>query len=1449
MRVTILIIGLILVLGAGLAWLAGSGTLAHSLRAAVVEQMSLAFGREVRVARLAGDPVRGIVLDGVRVAAPPGERGSFFEASRIVLRFRRLSLFADLLRGRGPAASLASIELHRPFLVLSRDAAGRWNLPQVPGQGTPGPAFTGTVDVREGQLVFTDAWQLPAAFAAHFERVTGTVSWEASPRLRVDVDAVNTNGRTPALLHASGTAVPDAHIVDVALTTRGASAAHWGRYLARLDWLRWTGGIVDGDVHVVLSAWGSGTAVDYRARLHLSDGRALLTPQQVPISGIEGPLELDNGRVASEGLAMTVGTSPVWVRGEIRHVAGVHLDLAVRSASVDLTMLRRLVFADAALELSGATGGEVRIVGPVGALLVEGTVTNGAGRVEGHRFTDLSTDVQYYGGLLVFDGVDAGLDGGRARGYARIALPTREFFVLASLDGVDAASAGGGLGWLPLRGAASGFVAAAGTPGAVIGHARLTVARGQVAGLAFDRAEAMLGFDRGVVEVDRVDVRRGPAVVHAAGTVTPSAVDLALVASDVNLRAFGDLTGPPQWLAGTADLNGRVTGTPSAPIVVGRLDARDGRMGPFPFDRARGPLRIGAGGLQTPGLVLRDGEGTYDAVGEVRWTHPGTVDLAVRARHIPAQRLLDIAKVPLDVAGTVEGTMRLTGTLSAPQADGTLALSDALVHGQPVDRAAAAFRWNGTALLLDDAFLEVNASRITIRGSIDQRGRLALSFAAKNLNVSDVASLRNTVVQVAGDVDLDGTLGGTVGAPTVDAALSSTSLSFNGQPIDRADGTIRYQGGRVVLSPLALTHSGGTLKVSGAVLLGDDPVVDVRATAQHARLTTLLGLARIQPPFRIDGTIDGEMAITGRVSNPGAVLTVEMADGVVGDHPIRHAAVSATIADQAIIMRSLSVTPDAGTLVGAGRIDLAGNTELELSGQGLNLDLLRPLTGIARPLAGELDFTLQLSGALADPILGLSASVNAGTAGETAFDRIVLQAFYQGGQLHVEQGLLQQDRHKIKVTGTLPLDLMQLRVNDARPVDLHLSLVDADLSLLTALTDRIERGQGPLAGEITLTGTPAQPQLEGEVTATDGTLTVRGLEPALTDLQARLVFANNEIRVATWHARVGEGTLAVSGTVGLNRFRPDRVALRFDAAGTQLRYPPYVDGIVEGMARLDGPVGRPTISGSVALSHGDLFIPTIMATADRAEVSFDPIFDLTLSSGDELWVNVGQLRLQVHGSVQAIGTWGRPRLAGELQSDRGTFQAFNTAFSLTDGRATFSEFRGITPYIDARAETTIQVVTAPPGGVSRVEPVRVFLHVYGTPPLTVDLASDPPLTREEILADLGGRVGVTRLLRGEFEAMLQAEVGAAFFGPVGRAVAQTFGLEEFTVVYVAEQPLTLRIGKSLVRNLYVTLNSEFGVDPEYIWALEYRFTPITMLSFSVSNKGTYDLFYRFTYRF
>lgn len=1438
------LLGLLGLVGVAL-WIGTRPEFADAVRGRVVAEASLALRRSVVVTHLSGNPMSGIVLEGVRIPNR-GSAGTFLEAPRVVVRFDIRRLAADLIGRRGVAASITGVEVDRPVLVLVRDRSGRWNyadlVVKAPGQESPVAAFRASVDVREGTVMLTDALHVVTApFVARFERVGGPLDFSGAPLVRVTLDAVNTDGATPATVRVNGTATLAAGTFDLDLQTAGGSVGHWGRYLVRLPRVGWLSGTFDGTAHLLASPWRGAVALDYRAALTFRDAKAVLLPQHAVLASINGPLQVDNAVVSSAGLTMDVGGSPVWVRGDIRRTASLDLDLVVRSTRLDLQTLQRLVFPHARIRLAGTAGGEARVTGTLASPEVEGIIVRANGSVERQGFADLSSAFSLAGGWLTFGRLRAASGGGRVEGDARVDVQNGDFLVLARVRGVDTRVLPGiGITIDPtLYGPATGLVISTRTAGAVAAEARVRVGAGGVLGIAFDHLAAGLWYDHGRLDLDYLAAGSGPTVLHASGgidRVGHVAIDLA--ASRVNLKAVGERFGLQRWLAGTAEVWGTIRGSRRAPVLLADVAATAGALGPFPYDAARGTIRLTSAGLSSPGLSLIDGDGRYAARGRIDWSRR-RIDLTVGARGIPARRLLEIAAVPLSLEGTVSASVRLTGALTNPQAAGTVDLTDGRVEGQRVDRAHGAFRWTGDRLLLDEATAQVGSSVLSGAGSVTRAGAIDVAFAAKNFELRDVGILRSDFIRVSGAVDLTGSLSGAVRAPTVTADVSSTSLTVNGQPFDRASGSARVSAGRLSLRPIILEQGEARYRFSGTVTFGAAPTVSIEATAERGELATLLGLADIRTPFALRGTVDGTFSVSGRVANPAAHLDFRLRDGRLGDHVIRDAAVDATLANRAITLRTLTVHPDRGELIGAGTVSLRGGSNVEFAGRGLDLDLLRPLLRTDRPLAGTLDFTAQLNGPITDPQAGVAASITGGAIGAAAFDRLLLQAFYERGQFQIEQGLLQEGPHKARFAGSLPFNPARLRFDEDRPMDLQIALDGGDLSVVGLFTNALERASGPLQGEVHLTGTVARPNIGGSVQVSGGVVKLRGIDPELTEVTGAVTFSADEAQFERVTARAGDGTLTLSGRVGIAAFRLNTLDLQLDAARARLAYRPYVTGIVDGTLRLEGTAQRPIVAGALTLSGGDVNVSAGIAAPAGAPGPAglaNPTLNVDVRAGDGLWVNVGSLRLQVHGVLHVAGVWRRPLLSGEVSADQGAFRAFNTTFTLTEGRAVFAEFRGIVPFVDAIAET-------------RIGSTVVTLHITGTPDnLQLALSSDPPLSRQQIVDLLASHTGITQLLAGDLEGALRVQLSQAIFGSVNLAIARALGLEEFTIVYDFAQPLQLRIGKLLIRNLYLTLTSTFGVIPTHVASLEWRLTPRSRLAFSIDNKNQFSILYLYTLR-
>ncbi|HKX19607.1 MAG TPA: translocation/assembly module TamB domain-containing protein [bacterium] len=1453
-RGAVICAAIVLVAAAGWAGAVASGWMAHVIRHAVVSRLGQALGRSVALGAVGGNLVDGIELRDLVIAEHGGfSHGAVFSVDRVHLT---VSLWDLARHPQDVLASISRADLTTPHIVLVRDARGNWNLQDLLVRSESpllGPAFHGLIAVHGGVVAYADSYGVESPpFVTRFELIDGTLASEPDGRLVIALSGRSTDGETAAV-HGRYAALDGTYDFDI--NAGRGSIRHWGGYLVHLGQLRWLGGQFSGRVHLLATSSKSGLNVTYTATIRLNDAEALYRPAAVPLRHVNGEMQVTSGHVSADGMTLIAGDSPVWVRGDVSYAGDPWLNLVVRSQRLDLARARALFFPGTGLTLVGRATGDMWISGPVSAPSFAGTVAAADGRFNGQDFSGLTARFAYGDGVLSLRDVSAGVGDGRVTGDAVIDLAVAEpsFTFAATAENVDA-------GTLPRAGLPITDGLAARGSGAVAGAGQgphmqvlggLSLGRGVLRGQAFDSFSAFFWDDGGALELDTLRLQTGSATVYASGSVAPDgALSLTAEGHDLPLTEIASRTGlGPSELTGVGRFNGRVGGTPSAPAVSGKVAAWDGRLGPMPYTFAGGSLNVTGALLLTPHADLYQ-DGTYYAVRGALALRPLEArGVTIDTQGVPAQSLLhDVAGIDT-VSGTLSGHVVVNGPVDRPSVAGHVVLVNGSVLGQRVDQADADLA-GGARGVIQVARLDARAknSHVHASGTVDPHGPIDLNFQADRIRLADVSLLQRFGVVPYGGVTVDGHITGTLSDPELQGRLVSPDLWMQGQAFS-ASGMVDYRNGQVRLAPLDLVQGDASYSLTGSVSWAGEPAVDLDLHVTHGQIATLVDAAGLRLPARLEGLIDGDVSLAGPLSDPSAQLTLGLSNASIGGVPAGTGTADLALSHGAVDIRQFELHPGQGIIAARGQVAINGTSNVEVSAHDLDPAIFVPIFHLSQRPVGKLDFTVQWSGPAHNPTAGLSLeATDAGVPGATV-DRVAALVYYKNGTITIQDGMIAKGEHRLVVQGTLPVLTDRFELDPQGPIQLDLHLEDTDLSFLSLLTPAIQDASGTVAGQVAVGGTVAQPTMTGSIQTTGGRLRWAPMRTPFEHVAANITFSQNLVEVHDVSADVGGGHLAIQGTAAVSNFRLETLNLGLEAHQLNVDVPGVYSGRVDATLALKGPAADPVLSGGVIVSGGRVTYAGGVPGTPSVKAAAPPVqLDVTVRTGTDVTYGEGPVQLTLAGNVHAGGTLAQPKLSGEVRSDGGSVDLFGTVFTVVEGRATFSEGLGLTPLVTARAQ-------------GQIGDTRVFVDVAG--PLSnpsVVWSSEPPMSQSDILALVFGATGET----GTPTGLAGQTLSRLLIGSVTSAIQRALHLDELSISYDTQNPVTLRIGKFLSAKFFLTLTEVFaqpttpGTTPAVlpgtlsrptlvgqaytVLGLEYLMSPSVSVSYDVDTIGDNGFF-------
>ena len=703
-----------------------------------------------------------------------------------------------------------------------------------------------------------------------------------------------------------------------------------------------------------------------------------------------------------------------------------------------------------------------------------------------------------------------------------------------------------------------------------------------------------------------------------------------------------------------------------------------------------------------------------------------------------------------------------------------------------------------------------------------------------------------------------------------------------GEPFDAATANLRFEGTGVRMDALDVAKGAG--KMTGAAWIGWDGNYSFSAAGAKIPVESLATLTFPQAP--LSGLLTFDAAGAGSFDNPRYDVRASIADLFVADEGIGEVSGRLALRGDMLTLTELEASSKRLSVSGSGRLALTPerDAELNLRFSDTSLDpYIRLVAGFSPFNTVIGDGTIRLVGELAD-IDHLTV--------ESTIDRLQLKLFdYPAAndgpiQLALDEHSILVRRFKLTGEGTA-LDL-------GGSIDLHNQRIaldasgDANLGILQAFYRGI-RSSGTASLRAEVRGPLDHPLFSGEATIADGRVRYFSLPHSLQDINGRLVFDAQGIRIVDAAATLGGGPVRFGGRIGLNGFQPGTIDLTATGEQMHLRYPEWFRSTIDADLTLRGNMSQLVLGGTVVVRDGvytkrfepnlDIFslasgssLPTAIAETPTLPLRYD----ITVQAPGTLRLENNLAQIVSRAELTLNGTYDHPLLFGRADIDHGEVYFEGNRYQITRGTIEFQDPTRIEPYFDIEAEGRIRATSRSIGSAtSATETYRVTLGVAGTldGKMNLSLNSDPPLPTVDIIGlvfgqtpgditnpELRGLSGQTTTQSEEqlLKAALLRVLAGGITGTVSRAVEQTLGIDTVQIspsLGSAADPLTptarLILGKRLSSRAYLTFSRALGTttNGDQIIILEYDQSDRLGWVLTQSGANTFAVDFRVRRRF
>lgn len=819
-------------------------------------------------------------------------------------------------------------------------------------------------------------------------------------------------------------------------------------------------------------------------------------------------------------------------------------------------------------------------------------------------------------------------------------------------------------------------------------------------------------------------------------------LDLNFYAAHIDL-SLAKIFSPLIDVSGLSDFRGSVAGKIDNPTLNLELTAVRGPRDRYPgiiFNQQYDSIDFLASGsldrIEIKKFELeKDGKVKWVVIdGNVGLTGDKKINLRLDTVDARTEDIVKVFAPDQPLTGNINNTIRVTGTLDKPNVVGYLEFNYGSYRGFLVNDMRGDYFLEGNKLRLQDFVIISPMVDMVLNGTIDIKNYdMDFVVEGRDINMKRFQAKFPNDYPVEGHGTFEGLIGGNLDAPIFDGKLVSNSLSFNGVELKNILGHVSMNGSQIKLEDFKFRQGDGKYSMQVAANIATKSL-NGTVEVKNADIPSLATLANKKTSL-LTGRLDSDISISGTLDNPAATLRGSIPSGGIAGHDLHDVALDLNLMNHVVhVQKFAGKQGEGGAFDISGTAGLSGPLDLKGSARHIELAIFSDAAGLNSEFTGFTNLDAKITGSTFNPEGEIKLTANGGIRGAT-FDLLSAHLLLKNWVFDVRElsarRAIGDKIYQTSAKGTVPIQALYIDspvgLSSNEQMNLQVILDEADLSLLPKVSGMVDWAVGEMGGGLTITGTASKPQVNGEITLSDGTVKIKGMESPIEHINVATLFRGNNFNIENFTGNIGTGTFDVTGgfnfaNYALSNYNFTLVADALDIRSTIFKGPINAEFNIKEEKFFNRTL--PKVTGNIDLDKCTITIPAI---PESDEPLPEIMLDVSVNLGDKVHFYSPRLYdMYLTGGIKLERSTTHPKTSGIISVKRGgTVNYIQTTFDIREGEAHFNQMGSFFPTIHFNADTNVSNVKVALNVDGAMNGVNKFPKI--------NLTSNPEMSETEIM--------------------------------------------------------------------------------------------------------------------